>query len=129
MAAFEGNIKQIRLKKGLSQEELAYRIGVSLSTLQRWEQNSRRPSRLALKALDEGAADLDGKGTAPVTTVTPAFEGDVRAIRLKLGWTRQRLAHEVGVSQSTLQRWEHRQTRPSGLAARQLARIVEQAGA
>jgi DNA-binding XRE family transcriptional regulator len=29
MATFEGNIKDIRLKLGLTQEELAYRIGVS----------------------------------------------------------------------------------------------------
>ena len=52
MAAFDGSIKEIRAKLGWSQEEMAYEIGVSLSTVQRWEQNSRRPSRLALKALE-----------------------------------------------------------------------------
>jgi DNA-binding transcriptional regulator YiaG len=147
--AFDGNIKEIRLKLGLSQEEMAYRVGVSLSTLQRWEHHSRRPSRLASKALEVGVVAigrarvvrpaLEGQQMSPKRAPrrqapgvelsrgdggTDSFEGDIRQIRLQLGWSRQRLAHEVGVSQSTLHRWEHRRTQPSGLAVRQLERII-----
>lgn len=37
------DIKSIRKKLGMSQSEFAMMIGVSLSTLQNWEQGRRRP--------------------------------------------------------------------------------------
>jgi putative transcriptional regulator len=49
---FNGNIKEIRGRLGMSQEELAHEVGVSLSTIQRWEKNSTQPSRLALRELE-----------------------------------------------------------------------------
>jgi len=52
MKLFQGNIKEIRSKIGWSQEELAREIGVSLSTVQRWEQSGTRPSQLACRELE-----------------------------------------------------------------------------
>ena len=37
------DIRAIRLRLGKSQTEFAYMIGVSISTLQNWEQGRRRP--------------------------------------------------------------------------------------
>jgi len=47
----EMDIKELRLKLGLSQEEFAHKLGVTLSTVNRWEKGHFKPSKLALKAL------------------------------------------------------------------------------
>ena len=39
-------VKELRQKKGWTQEELAQQIGVTLSTIQRWEKKGGQPSRL-----------------------------------------------------------------------------------
>ena len=44
-------IKELRAKKGLTQEELAHEIGVTLSTVQRWEKNSCKPNRICRREL------------------------------------------------------------------------------
>ena len=51
-----GDIKSIRLKLGKSQSEFALMIGVSLATLQNWEQGRRMPEGPA-RALLKVAAD------------------------------------------------------------------------
>jgi transcriptional regulator with XRE-family HTH domain len=45
-------IRNLRGKLGWSQEELARRVGVSLSSVQRWEKSGTQPSRLALRELE-----------------------------------------------------------------------------
>ena len=52
-------LKQLRLTRGWAQEDLAHQIGVSLSTVQRWETKGVRPTRLGRKALDELFRDED----------------------------------------------------------------------
>jgi DNA-binding XRE family transcriptional regulator len=44
-------LKQVRAERGWAQEDLAREIGVSLSTVQRWEKQNAKPNRLARKAL------------------------------------------------------------------------------
>jgi len=44
-------LKQIRAERGWAQEDLAREIGVSLSTVQRWEKQGAKPHRLAQKTL------------------------------------------------------------------------------
>ncbi len=44
--AFADNLKKARLEKGLSQPELAALCGVSVRTIQYYENNQRHPSRL-----------------------------------------------------------------------------------
>ena len=45
-------IKIIRNKLGLTQEQLAQKIGVSFSTVNEWENNKRKPSPLAMKQIE-----------------------------------------------------------------------------
>lgn len=45
-------IKKTRLILGLTQEEFAHRLGVTLCTVNRWENNKSAPSRLAQLQLD-----------------------------------------------------------------------------
>ena len=49
----QNRIKELRLNNGWSQEDLAREIGVSLSTIQRWESRVVKPSRLARKAIED----------------------------------------------------------------------------
>ena len=44
-------IRELRKKKNCTQEELAQEIGVSLSTIQRWEKQGGKPTRLARRVL------------------------------------------------------------------------------
>jgi transcriptional regulator with XRE-family HTH domain len=55
-------LKKLRKKKGWSQEDLAHEVGVSLSTIQRWERKGAlKPFRLARKELEKlfEEADID----------------------------------------------------------------------
>lgn len=47
------NTKLYRINNGLSQEQLARQIGVSLNTVQRWEFGKTVPSPLAMVKLNE----------------------------------------------------------------------------
>lgn len=44
-------IKQLRKRLNMTQEELANKLGVSRQTVYHWEKNQKRPSRLAKKQL------------------------------------------------------------------------------
>lgn len=45
-------IKAIRQKLGLSQEELAQKLGVSFTSVNRWENGQTKPSKLARRQID-----------------------------------------------------------------------------
>ena len=63
MEKLQENIKSLRNIMGWSQEDLARKIDVSLSTVQRWEGKGSKPSRLARKELEKlfKRAGLDNK--------------------------------------------------------------------
>ena len=47
------DIKAIRLKLGFTQEDLARKLGLALSTVSKWEQGVSSPSRLAREKLEK----------------------------------------------------------------------------
>ncbi len=51
----------------------------------------------------------------------------IRELRRKKDWTQEDLAREIGVSLSTVQRWEKQEAKPIRLARRELARLFEEA--
>jgi DNA-binding transcriptional regulator YiaG len=53
MQQLQDKIKILRTKLGWSQETLARKIDVSLSTVQRWELKGTRPIKLAQKELEK----------------------------------------------------------------------------
>ena len=59
----QSKLKELRAKRGWSQEDLAREVGVSLSTIQRWESKGAKPYRLARreieKVLHEAGIDVD----------------------------------------------------------------------
>jgi len=56
------DIKTIRGKWGLTQEELARRLGVSWGTVARWEAGKSKPSKLSQKAIEDFIKDSEKKG-------------------------------------------------------------------
>lgn len=50
---FSEKVKYVRTELKLSQEDLARELGVSFATINRWENGSYNPSRLARKAFDD----------------------------------------------------------------------------
>jgi len=47
------DIKAIRLKLGFTQEDLARKLGLALSTISKWEQGVFSPSRLAREKIEK----------------------------------------------------------------------------
>jgi len=52
----------------------------------------------------------------------------VRDLRRRKGWAQEDLAREMGVSLSTIQRWETKGGNPTRLARRELKKIFVAAG-
>jgi len=51
MERLSERLKELRKKKGLTQEDMAREINVSLSTVQRWEKKGGEPTKLARREL------------------------------------------------------------------------------
>jgi putative transcriptional regulator len=51
----------------------------------------------------------------------------VKRLRKKRKWTQEDLAHELGVSLSTVQRWEREGGKPIRIIARELNRLFREA--
>ncbi len=51
----------------------------------------------------------------------------VKELRRKMGWAQEDLAREIGVSLSTVQRWETKGANPTRLARRELKKLFHQA--
>ena len=49
-------VKMLRTILKMTQEDLAHELGVTVSTVNRWENGHSRPQRLALRAMRELAA-------------------------------------------------------------------------
>lgn len=56
------------------------------------------------------------------------FKEKVKELRKKNSWAQEDLAREIGVSLSTVQRWEKQGAKPTRLARRELAKLLLEAG-
>jgi len=52
-------IAALRRRLNMTQEEFAHAVGVTVSTVNRWENGHIEPSRLARKAMEDLAAEVD----------------------------------------------------------------------
>jgi DNA-binding transcriptional regulator YiaG len=52
----------------------------------------------------------------------------IKALRNKMSWAQEDLARQIGVSLSTVQRWETKGAKPTRLARRELHKLFEKAG-
>jgi putative transcriptional regulator len=56
---------------------------------------------------------------------TKLFSAQVKAVRIALNLSQEELAHALGVSFATVNRWENGKTNPSKLAQRQFEQFCE----
>ena len=59
MKQLKEKVKELRRRRGWAQEDLAREIGVSLSTVQRWEKKGGEPTRLARRELKKLFQEAD----------------------------------------------------------------------
>ncbi len=52
----------------------------------------------------------------------------VRELRKRKEWAQEDMAREMGVSLSTIQRWENKGGQPTRLARRELKKLFQEAG-
>ncbi|WP_146439935.1 helix-turn-helix domain-containing protein [Crateriforma conspicua] len=55
-------VKSLRELLGLSQEKLAAKLGVTFSSVNRWENGHTKPSPLAMKQIEAIVLELGAKG-------------------------------------------------------------------
>lgn len=55
------------------------------------------------------------------------FKEEIKQIRKQLGWSQERLARELGLSFSTISRWERGESHPSPAAQRLLNDLIRSA--
>jgi putative transcriptional regulator len=53
------HLKSLRKKLGLSQEELAQKLGVSFTSVNRWENEQTKPSKLARRQIETLCKEFD----------------------------------------------------------------------
>lgn len=55
-------IRDLRLSAGLTQEQFAANLGVTYSTINRWQNGRSTPSPLAMEKIEQKLKDLDKQG-------------------------------------------------------------------
>jgi DNA-binding transcriptional regulator YiaG len=70
-------IREFRRKMTMTQEELAHQLGVTVSTVNRWENGHTKPSKLAMQSLER----IEMEQRRAVTQPAPVGLEDFRQIR------------------------------------------------
>ena len=68
-------IRIIRTKLGMTQEEFAHELGITVGTVSRWENGRFRPSKLALSSLSSLLSRNGLSGCDPSPALTPVPRG------------------------------------------------------
>jgi DNA-binding transcriptional regulator YiaG len=112
-----GKFKRLRMSLGLTQEQLAQKLGIDESTMAGWERGENTPVGPYRKLIQDF---VGGDGLLPKRPGTTS--GKIRfssrkiiALRKKLGLSKAALARQIGVNVNTLWRWERGERKPHGL--------------
>lgn len=102
--SLDSTIALARQQNGLSQGELARKMGVSQGTISNWERRKQRPSKSQINKLSSilGAHSFSGR-RRPEISEGPSLAGVwLSKARQKSGLTQQELADKAGVAQVTI---------------------------
>ena len=67
-------IREVRTRLGLTQEKFAARLGVTLPTINRWENGRTKPSPLAVQSLRDLLGDIGDSGQDLMARLFPDEE-------------------------------------------------------
>jgi len=127
-------LRGARLRRGLTQRQLAERLGVSPPTISHWETGRWRPPRYRIGQLATvlGVAPNDlarGMHWSPCESSTTGLGGNfgeaIRAARRDSGLSKAQLARCVGVSSATIRRWECGGSAPRGIRRSRVAAVLK----
>jgi transcriptional regulator with XRE-family HTH domain len=114
----------LRTERGLSLGKLAMQAGVSKSALSQWETQARLPRMVELESVLEALGASESQRSLVLAQIdapravrrlrdqalplgAPPVMGDlVRAMRMRRGWTQAQTGAALGVTDSTVARWE-----------------------
>ena len=124
---FGRELKRLREELGLTQTQLAERIGRESSNISAYERGQQRPGVNTLPAL-AGALGVSRERLEQLlpprpTTSTP-FGRAVRELRERHGWTQEELATRSGCSEGSIRQYEHDRSLPEPRVAAALARAL-----
>lgn len=147
METFGAYIRWLRRQRGVSQATLAERAGLARRTIAYWEAGEREARLPELEAVLDTLQANAGERARAVALITASravrvtrLEGQssefsnggqlpctgdlLRAMRLRRGWSAERLASTLGVTRTTVARWERGQTLPSDEMAEQACSVL-----
>ena len=117
---FAEEVKHIRQTCGMTQRTFADVFGISVKTLEAWEQGINTPGSAAARLLDLIGYD-DGFATTVAKQPLKEYNGQtVKAVRKTLGLPRELFALAIGVSETACGSWEQNKSTPNGPASRLL---------
>ncbi|MFP4029524.1 MAG: helix-turn-helix domain-containing protein [Candidatus Brocadiia bacterium] len=117
------DVKQLRDKLGLTQEQMGEQLGVSSAAVGHWESGKTNPGRAAQKTLrdlarrkpeqpEEAEEEIGSK-----TGTDKQFDAEnIRAMRKEAGLSQKEMAAELEISSRTVSNWETGSTSPTGKA-------------
>jgi len=137
-AGFAAVIRAARQAAGLSQTDLASRVGVAASTVGQWERGQVIPTLplycelisvlgpwpLLEALLPPHQTDPAVRAQLPHSGQPGGMAASIRAARRAAGLTQAQLGVWVGVQQSTVSQWEHGRTIPTLPMLRRLVGVL-----
>jgi len=120
-------IRDLRLKKGFTQEELAKKLGVEKVSVYNWEVGKVIPRRRHLQKLGEifgvPVHDLLREISTDSKAVGSIVMKKIKVLRRMHGLSQKELAARVGVTVGAVSKWERGLSMPDGTHLRKLAEI------
>lgn len=102
-------LRAARESARLSQAELAARMGADPAIVSLWETREVKPTVRNLARL----ASALGLQVSDLYTPDPSAEGTLAGLRISAGLSQLELAERLGVSQTTISRWERAKAAPN----------------
>jgi len=122
-----GKFKRVRCSLGLTQEQLAEKLGIDESTIAGWERGETKPVGSYRKLLEDFLA-ADGSPAGHGTAKVQFSARTIIALRKKLGLSKAALARQLRVNVNTLWRWERGDRKPHGPYRKLLADLCRETG-
>lgn len=135
---FAERLKELRLRKGFTQEELANKIGVAKSTLTGYEKGNREPDLFKIKKLTQvlevdanyllGLSKSSSNNTTQelehisterikedrknINNIRENISNNITFYRKKMKLTQEELANKINVKKTSVSSWEHKANSP-----------------